>query len=118
MSAMITFQSLARELRQNIYQLAFEDAIAKDIKLNHFLRRCIRSHEGEGRLRADWIPELIQDILGPTPRDEDHWHPTVFIPSISKTAASLHAVFPDLTDEINFVLKKSVDAFMAEENSR
>lgn len=113
---MVTFEILARELRQNIYQLAFETAVAEDIQLNHFLRKCIRSYEGEGRLRADWIPDFIQDILGPSPLDEDEWHPTVFIPSIHKTAASLHAVFPHLADEINFVLEKTIDAFAVEEN--
>lgn len=96
---MLTLESLPRELRQEIFRLAVEHAIVKDIRLNHLIRKCIRSYEAVLLLRRCGEPKCLWPAL------------ESFAPSIHNTAACVRVVFPDLIDDIDYILDKTLKAF-------
>lgn len=58
------------------------------------------------------LPKYLSDALGQPPsRQHRSQRPTQFAINISDTATTLHATFPDLVDDIDFVLSTSLDQF-------
>lgn len=100
---MPTFESLPRELRQQIFTLAFEDAIKADLRFNHNTRECIyRAHKRYTNSR------LEQYHLLPYGLEESLAIENGFAPFISKTAETLCVVYPDVVDDLEYVLEKAL----------
>lgn len=109
---MLTLESLPRELHQDIFRIAFEHAIDRDIQLNDSLRNCILSDESAIMLRLKkWVPNRLTTMLGYSERFDQNYRAKSFAISIHNTAACLHVVFPGLCDDVDFILKKSLGAF-------
>jgi hypothetical protein len=102
-----TLESLPRELRQQIFALAFDDAATKDHRLNKNIRTCIRRHDGYVRLEYDRTISVFRQALGPKP---SAW-PMMFASSICDLATTLDALYPDLKDDVTYILEKSLQQF-------
>ncbi|QDS69295.1 hypothetical protein FKW77_002668 [Venturia effusa] len=105
-------QSLPRELRHQILRLVFEPAITADLDFNSALQKYVRSYYGNARLEAlsSVLPAYLSHALGPPPEDQDD-RPTQFAPSISRTGTILLTTFPDIADDVCFMLSASLDQF-------
>jgi hypothetical protein len=100
---MPTFQSLPRELRQEIFKIAFDDAIAIDLQFNMYIRRALQNCHGQGLLRGQ-LPHYLKHALEP--------HDSIlFAPHTYKTAVAVRTAVPDVADDLHFILKKSLDTF-------
>lgn len=105
---MPTFESLPRELRQQILTLAFDDAIATDQRFNRNIRECLYLKTATSFCsgsRLDLYPQLPYNL------DDSLATGHGFIPNISKTAESLCAVYPDVVDDVRYVLGKAISGF-------
>jgi hypothetical protein len=105
---MTSFESLPRELRQEIFTLAFDYAIHKDLELNDFIRQTSYSHHSTLALRysipgTPWKerPNYLQDVEND---DLQYTH----APNLYKLAQSLCSVYSELHDDVRYVLHKSL----------
>ncbi|KAE9962546.1 hypothetical protein BLS_000205 [Venturia inaequalis] len=109
---MPTFESLLRELRQQILTLAFDDAIATDQRFNRNIRECLYLKTATpscGGSRLDLYRKLPYNL------DDSLATGHGFIPNISKTAESLCAVYSDVIDDVRHALGKAMGDFEEEE---
>lgn len=106
-----SLESLPRELRQHIFNLAFDDAAAQDHRLNELIRTCIRRQDGLVRLEYDCVPAW-KKVLG----DECCEWPIVHAPHISELATSLRATYPDFIDDVTYVLERILNDFDEEQD--
>ncbi|QDS69293.1 hypothetical protein FKW77_002655 [Venturia effusa] len=112
---MLTLESLPRELRQEIFRLAFEDAINRDIHFNHLLRNCIQDYESFSLLRCWWVPDCLVPTLDFPQFLPGNRQPKYFAPSIHDMAACLNLVFSDVIDDVDYVLYKALTVFTGAE---
>lgn len=110
---MPVFEDLSRELRQEIFRLAFKDAIKTDIKFNSNIQLYIRTYGGEIRLETR-PPIDLHHLLGPAPSYDDNWHPNSFAPHLCTAFEVLCAAFPTVIDDARFVFGKAIDLFEKE----
>lgn len=113
---MKSLESIPRELCHQILGNVFEPAITADVNFNSALEKYVRSYYGNARLELynQILPGYLSDALGspPSRQEQDiHERPTQFAPNVSRMATTLTTVFPDLADDIDFVLSKSLDQF-------
>ncbi|KAE9975671.1 hypothetical protein BLS_002479 [Venturia inaequalis] len=101
-----TLKSLPRELRQQIFDLAFDAAAAQDHRLNELIRTCIIRQDGMIRLEYNFIPTW-KAVLG---NRCSEW-PKLHAHHIHKLATTLKAICPDHTDDITYVLGRALIDF-------
>lgn len=107
---MPTFEDLPRELRQEIFKLAFDHAIQTDLDFNENITKYIRAYHGQIRLEVRLSKHLLR-VLGPAPAPQDDWHPDSFAPYLCALFEALCAVFPTIVDDTKFVFSKALDTF-------
>lgn len=100
-----TFESLPRELRQEIVKIVFHETVAAGLEFNRNIRRCIAGSDHTIEFRYD-LPDFFKAVLFTTPKKG-----AVSAPYTAKTAYYLTAVFPDIMEDIQFILKLSLQAF-------
>lgn len=110
---MPTFESLPCELRQEILRMAFTDTVAYDLEFSINIRKFICDNKFKSRLRGD-LPEFL--TLALKKKGGASWFPygdapAAYAPSTGTTASALREVFPDVVDDIGFVLKKCLLGF-------
>ena len=94
--------NIPRELQQQILKFAFEDAIAQDFILNNRLR-------SNFPLR-DRFPNELMDFLA-VDRKGSRFEYERYAPQIYDLAVALDSAFPNLFDDIQFVLGRGLEIF-------
>jgi hypothetical protein len=96
---------LPRELRQQIVGYVFEDALAKDIRLNSFLRQDFRH-----KLRFSKLPMPLKQLLTRT-RWLQYKPSKTYAPHICALARILVSVHPEFAGDVPFVLNTALVTF-------
>lgn len=110
---MPTFEDLPRELCQEILKIVFHETVTADLKFSLNIRKYICFEDHTSQLRDD-LPECLRsarnDEAGAS-RFHPGYLPAMHAPSTGTTATALREVFPDIADDIRFVLEKSLHKF-------
>jgi len=97
--------NLPRELRQQVITYLFDDALAKDIRLNDFLRNDLRCE-----MRFSKLPDALRELL--TSVRWLQFDPAkIYSPSVDEVASMLTSVHPQMADDVPFVLNVTLKAF-------
>ncbi|RDI86912.1 hypothetical protein Vi05172_g3129 [Venturia inaequalis] len=110
---MPTFEDLPRELRQEIFNRAFDHAIKTDLSFNNNIECYIRSYKGRNRLATQPPKDLLR-VLGPFPGPGDTRHPDSFAPHLCTTFEALRAAFPKVIDDAEYAFRKAIGRFEKE----
>ncbi|KAE9976707.1 hypothetical protein Vi05172_g3166 [Venturia inaequalis] len=111
---MPTFESLSRELRQEIFRIAFTDTVADDLEFCLNTRKYICNLHFDSKLRNLVLPDFLSSALAEKVDGSwfDYSYTTLaFAPSTGTTAIALRQVFPDIADDIQFVLERCLHRF-------
>lgn len=111
---MTGFRDLPRELRHMILKPVFEDAVAKDIRLNEILYTfwlSVYSEKDQSHSHWTILAYIEQETCSEVsysqhPAPDNYW-----APSIHQTIAILIAVAPDLAEDSIFVGGLALSAF-------
>ncbi|QDS69284.1 hypothetical protein FKW77_002456 [Venturia effusa] len=109
---MPTFESLPRELRQAILKIAFTDTVIADLDFSLKFQKYICNNYNYTKLR-DSVPEHLQLAIkhAVAPARIYSYPLRAFASSTDTTALALREVFPDVEDDIAFVLRKALYKF-------
>lgn len=117
---MPTLESLPRELLQQIFFYAFDDAAASDAKFHDNIYNCLWNNKDQrSRLIESYeMPECLKEALqhdkiNEEEDEEDYYSPSnnenTYAPYLNDLASNLCLVFPDLRDDVIFVLEKAMN---------
>lgn len=124
---MPTLEDLPRELRHQMFYYAFDQAAADDIKLHNNIHSCLWYNErNRSRLIGSYqMPGSLEQALQHDEVDEEYEDEELslsskemtYLPNLNDLAVNLCLVFPDLRDDVVFVLEKTMKKTCPQDSS-
>jgi hypothetical protein len=113
-----SLESLPRELRQQTFTYAFNNAISEDIKFNDNIKQCLSDSCGfitpQSKIHTS-LEQALDHHRGSW--TTSYWaEPGIHATHIHDLASALCWIFPSLVDDVAFVLEKSLKIFEEEQS--